>query len=96
MPTQDPDQWWAVSPYLDEALDMTDAQRSTWLAAIQTRNPTLAGQLQALLAEHKSLSADGFLERESVPLPSGPSLTGHTIGPYRLQSQLGQGGKGSD
>ena len=95
MPTQDPDQWWAVSPYLDEALDMTDAQRSTWLAAIQTRNPTLAGQLQALLAEHKSLSADGFLERECVPLPSGPSLTGHIIGPYRLQSQLGQGGMGS-
>ena len=74
LPTQDPDQWWAVSPYLDEALDMARraAAPDRGRRQFQTRNPTLAGQLQALLAEHKSLSADGFLEKSASLCPADP------------------------
>ena len=45
-----PDQWQALSPYLDEALGMTDEERSTWLSSLRTQNPDLADQLEVLLA----------------------------------------------
>ena len=34
-----PDQWQALSPRLDEALEMTDEERSTWLSSPQAENP---------------------------------------------------------
>ena len=40
-----PDEWQALSPHLDEALEMTDEERSTWLSSLQSENPTLAYQL---------------------------------------------------
>ena len=51
-----PDQWQALSPHLDEVLEMTDEQRSTWLSSLQTENPTLAAQLEILIREHRVLS----------------------------------------
>ena len=55
-----PDQWQARSSHLDEALDMTEEERSTWLSAMQTENPALAQQLEILLDEHRLLSAVRF------------------------------------
>ena len=48
-----PDQWLALSPRLDEALEMTDDERSTWFSALRAENPTLARQLAILLEEHR-------------------------------------------
>jgi Tol biopolymer transport system component len=90
-----PDQWRALSPHLDEALDMTDEQRSTWLSSLQTENPALASQLEILLQEHRALSEDGFLEESTVELPGAPGLAGQTFGVYTLVSQIGHGGMGS-
>jgi serine/threonine protein kinase/Tol biopolymer transport system component len=90
-----PDQWRALSPHLDEALEMTDEQRSTWLSSLQTENPTLASQLEILLQEHCALSEEGFLEASAVELPGGPGLAGQTFGVYTLVSQIGHGGMGS-
>ncbi len=95
MLTQKSEQWSAVSPYLDEALDMTEAELKILFSAIEAQNPVIAGELKDLLAEHRSLSAEGFLEKEIVPLPGGPSLIGQQLGPYKLLSQLGQGGMGN-
>lgn len=89
------DPWSAVSPYLDQALDLTEAEREVWLSGIAAENPGLAGQLETLLAEYRLLSSDRFLENQTVLLPGGPSLSGQILGPYRLISQLGQGGMGS-
>jgi len=30
-----PDQWRALSPHLDQALEMTDDQRTIWLSSLQ-------------------------------------------------------------
>ena len=65
-----PDQWQALSPYLDEALGMTDEERSAWLSSLRTQNPDLAAQLEMLLHEHRALSEEGFLEKRSVGLPA--------------------------
>ena len=93
-----PDRWRAVSPYLDEALEIATAERAAWLASIRARDAALAADLRLLLEEHETLHESRFLERV-VPLPSHAGLTlslaGQTLGAYRLTSRIGQGGMGS-
>jgi len=48
------DQWRVLSPYLDRALTLSDAERTPWLAAIRAENPALASQLEELLNEHRA------------------------------------------
>jgi serine/threonine-protein kinase len=87
-----------LSPYLDEALALTDAHRATWLAAIAERDAALGAELESLLADHQHLQQSGFLEK-ARPVLARPAqalaLEGHTIGAYRLLSLIGQGGMGS-
>ena len=90
-----PDQWQALSPHLDEALEMTDDERSTWLSSLQSENPTLAYQLEILLREHRELSEEGFLEASALELPGGSGLAGQVLGVYTLVSQIGHGGMGT-
>src|SRR5262249_42905375 len=85
--------WHAVSPYLDEVLDLPVERRADWLARFRGQHPTLAADLDALLAEQIALRREGFLEQ---PPPSrAQSLrTGHTVGAYKLVSPIGEGGMG--
>jgi serine/threonine protein kinase len=93
--TLSPDQWQALSPYLDQALAMTDEERAAWLSSLADQNPSLVAQLRALLDEQHALAQEGFLEQGPVQLPVAPGMAGQTIGPYTLISQIGQGGMGS-
>ena len=90
-----PDQWLALSPYLDEALTIAEEDLSTWLSSLRAQNPDLAAQLEVLLREHRALSEERFLEERSAELPAGPGRAGQEVGVYRLISQIGQGGMGS-
>ena len=90
-----PDQWLALSHRLDEALEMTDDERSTWFSALRAENPTLARQLEILLEEHRELSREGFLDERPVELPGAQGLAGQTFGVYTLVSQIGHGGMGT-
>jgi serine/threonine protein kinase/Tol biopolymer transport system component len=90
-----PDQWQALSPRLDEALEMTDDERSTWFSALRAENPTLARQLEILLQEHRLLSEEGFLDERPVEFPAAQGLAGQTFGVYTLVSQIGHGGMGT-
>jgi serine/threonine protein kinase len=95
MAVPSPDQWLALSPHLDEALGMTDEERSAWLSCMRTQDPSLADQLEFLLGHHRALSCAGFLQERSIGLPLESGLTGQTLGAYRLIAQIGQGGMGS-
>src|SRR6202453_5082830 len=95
MSTLSPDQWQALSPYLDQALAMTDDERGAWLSSLGEQDPALAAQLVQLLSEHRLLAQEGFLENRRFALPNSSGLAGQTIGPYTLISQIGQGGMGS-
>jgi eukaryotic-like serine/threonine-protein kinase len=90
-----PDQWQALSPYLDEALAMTEKERALWLPSLRSQNQGVAEQLEMLFREHRALSEKGFLEKSSVGLLRSPGLEGQTLGAYTLVSQIGQGGMGS-
>src|SRR5580692_5432530 len=95
MPTLSPDDWKALSPYLDQALAMSEDERVEWLRSLGHEDNVLAAQLTELLDEHKVLAQEGFLERGQVSLPTSSGLAGQTLGPYTLISQIGEGGMGS-
>jgi serine/threonine protein kinase len=90
-----PDQWQALSPRLDEALEMAADERSAWFSTLRAENPSLARQLEILLEEHRTLSEEGFLDERPLDLPQAPSLAGQTFGVYTLVSQIGHGGMGT-
>ena len=96
MSTLSPEQWRALAPYIDQALEMDDLERAAWLSSISAQNPALAAQLASLVDEHNILAKAGFMEKKPTPLPGvAPGLAGQVIGPYSLISPIGQGGMGS-
>ena len=87
------DQWRALSPLLDKALELEGEDRSTW---IRSQDPELAYQLELVLGEYRLLAEEGFLENRVIELPpTDATLAGQTLGVYKLISQIGQGGMGS-
>ena len=87
MPAVNPDRWRTLSPYLDEALEMTNGERAAWLASIHISNSALAADLRALLADHDALHESRFLER-AVPLPARAAL------PYRTAALVRRRARG--
>ncbi len=95
MSTLSPERWRAVIPYLDQALELPDAERTTWLESLREQNPEVAADLQTLLEEHGALVRERFLEQHPVAPQSQPAFAGQTVGAYTLVSLIGQGGMGS-
>ena len=95
MSTLSPDKRSALSPYLDKALTLSEAERAHWLEALRAENPDLARHLQELLSEHQAAQQEAFLETSPIALPANPGLAGQTLGTYRLVSPLGDGGMGA-
>jgi eukaryotic-like serine/threonine-protein kinase len=89
------EQWLALGPYLEQALDLAAPERAAWLSSIREQDPVLGEQLASLLEEHDVLSEAGFLEGSVTPPSTAPGLAGQVVGPYTLISLLGQGGMGS-
>ena len=87
------ERWRALSPHLDRALDLPEAERAAWLESMRAADGALADDLEALLAEHRRLLDEGFLDEGSAPASSA-TLEGQAIGAYTLRSQIGQGGMG--
>jgi eukaryotic-like serine/threonine-protein kinase len=95
MSTLSPDEWQAVSPYLDQALALSADERADWLRSLTEQSPTLVARLTELLDDHRALVQEGFLEKPRFALPGSTGLAGQTLGPYTLISQIGHGGMGS-
>ena len=95
MKTIDPERWKALSPYLDEALEIATGQRDPWLTALAQREPAIAADLRILLAEYQDLDRAGFLAGTAAQTPRTSSLAGQVVGAYTLVSSIGAGGMGS-
>jgi serine/threonine-protein kinase len=86
--------WRALSPYLDQALEMDDTERTAWLASVRGKDPSLARDLETLLDDYHALLQQGFLEIPFSTLPPPSTIAGQTIGAYQLIEPIGQGGMG--
>ncbi len=89
-----PERWQAICPYLDQALTIDERNRAKWLDEIRSRDADLAGDLEALLIEHRRAVAAGYLE-QSLSGQAPPVVAGQEIGAYRLLSPIGEGGMGT-
>jgi len=89
-----PNQWHVLSPYLDQALTLSEEECSRWLESLRAENPEIARMVRELLNEHKAAEKDGFLEKGPV-LHDATGLAGETVGAYRLVSMIGYGGMGT-
>ena len=90
-----PDAWQAVSPYLDQALEMEDAERAVWLQSLRHDNPSVAAQIENLLEEHRELHEKGFLEQAPQLPPGQGAAAGQSVGAYTLLAPIGEGGMGT-
>jgi eukaryotic-like serine/threonine-protein kinase len=95
MSSFNPDQWQVLSPYLDEALTLSEEARARWLEAMREENPALADKLQELLNEQRLAEGNGFLENRPNFPPLNTGLAGQIVGGYRLLSLVGLGGMGA-
>ena len=90
-----PDRWQVLSRYLDDALEMQEGERKSWLVSLRASDPNLADVLQSLIDEHQELKQEKFLEEDPSPLPYLSIAAGQTLGAYTLLAPLGEGGMGS-
>ena len=97
--------WSQVQPLLDQAIDMPVAERAAWLARLREESPTIADELQRLLAREGTLDRRGFLDTPtSLDSLVGQVLDGTAtthqraqletaLAPtYVLQGEVGRGG----
>ncbi len=97
MATVPPEQWRPFSEYLDQALDLPEAERAAWLAALAQGDPQLAAAVADALSQRERL---GYAEFLSEPLLSREhiaraTLIGRHVGPYVIEAEIGRGGMGS-
>lgn len=81
------------------ALARDPADRAAFLVEACAGDPTLRSDVEALLAADEQTG--GFIDLPAIEMAPeliaddlSTSLTGKTIGPYRLDSRLGAGGMG--
>jgi hypothetical protein len=94
--------WPEVSALLDELLALPVAQRAGWLAQLSGDQAQLKAILGELLAGHTGVETGDFLGTlpklglsDGVRAADAEPQPDDSVGPYRLISELGQGGMGS-
>ena len=90
----DTQRWLKISAHLDRALDLSQVERDAWLKELAATDPESAAELVALLADHRQLRTQGFLDASPMS-ETDASLSGVIIGAYTLISRIGDGGMGS-
>jgi eukaryotic-like serine/threonine-protein kinase len=87
--------WLRASRHLDRVLDLPPGDRDDCVATIRAEDPDIATDVEAMLAQHRQLSAEGFMESATPIAPVESSLAGVIVGAYTLMTPIGHGGMGS-
>jgi eukaryotic-like serine/threonine-protein kinase len=98
MPAVSSERWRALSAHLEHALDLEEAARAAWLAAMEPSDPEMAALVRGLLAARDRDGFSSFLEGPP-PIPAdigaAATLIGRHVGPYVIDAEIGRGGMGS-
>jgi serine/threonine protein kinase len=86
-------EWRTVEQHLDRLLDMDETQWDGYLSRLEDEEPTVAGALRAMMADRRTLEAQGFLET-SLVAPADQEQVGTQVGAYTIVSLIGRGGMG--
>jgi eukaryotic-like serine/threonine-protein kinase len=86
-------EWAAIDPFLDQALELSGAERDDYIARLALEHADIARVLEELLADRDLLESQGFLEQPVMALTE-ESLVGQQLGAYTIDSLLGRGGMG--
>ena len=62
MTSFDLERWKILSPHLDRALEMGFAELAAWLEALRREQPSIAADLERLLAEREAIGRQRFLD----------------------------------
>ena len=88
--------WPVLSRLLDEALELPPHRRAAWLAALPDEYAAVKPELEQLLARADREWSRAFLNAlppiTDADYECVPHRAGDTIGPWRLQRKLGEGG----
>ena len=90
----DTGQWQQMLALFDEALELTDADRTEFLARLDREQPDVASSLRELLEQHYELEERQFLEVSAIVSLAASSMEGQTVGTYVIESLIGRGGMG--
>ena len=95
-----PSEWAQVLERLEKALELPASQQEAWLDSQEPASAEQAQMLRQLLAERAAVESAAFLGAlpglGAMPVAGfGDLAPGHQVGPYRLISELGQGGMAS-
>ncbi len=94
--TSSSDRWSQVKALFQACLGHDAETRRGFLDEACAKDAELRAEVEALLAAHDSSGdfLDAPIASRLPPLPD-PGLEGHTLGPYRVQGRIGQGGMGA-
>jgi tetratricopeptide (TPR) repeat protein len=98
------EQWPALSRLFDEAMELPQEARESWLESLGSLDAELKTELRALLARHAQIETSDFLDT----LPKFRAAAGATthatepgallpdaiVGPYVIEQEIGRGGMG--
>ncbi len=91
-----PKRWPELQPWLDAALGADDGTaRDAVVQRLQAQDAGLAAQLQALLRSHVQAGRERYLEHPPDRGLFGSPLAGQNLGPWTLQTLIGEGGMGT-
>jgi serine/threonine protein kinase len=85
--------WRLVSRWLDQLLDVNDADRRQRLDQIRLHDRSLAAELEGLLSHDDKGRRESFLD--TSVLPTNARRAGEVVGDYTLESVLGHGATSS-
>lgn len=97
------EQWPVLSRLLDEALEVPQEARESWLESLGQMDAVLKGELRLFLERHARIETSDFLDtlpnlgvKGAVPDASAPTAlkAGAAIGPYVIEQEIGRGGMG--